>query len=126
MGVEVGHGERVDDGFFQFGDYACEAADVVEGDGDVVRGNDVHGDGRFVFIEDEVFFAGAAVVGVCIGEVVIVVGGRRAVEASEDGGSGGAFGFGLFVCEGLVGFDAGQGVADKVVDGNVLGSRNIG
>ena len=63
MRVEVGHGERVDDGFFEFGNYACEAADVVEGDGDVVWRHDVHGDGRFVFIEDEVFFAGGAVVG---------------------------------------------------------------
>ena len=120
--VEMRHRERVDDGFFELGDYGREPADVFECHGDVFGRDDVHRDGLLVFVEDQVFFAGA-LVGVVGGEVIF--GGGGAVQAPEDRGSGGAFGFGFFVGEGLLGFDAGEGVADEVVDGDVLGGGRV-
>lgn len=121
MCVEVWHGEGVDDGFFELGDYGGEAADVVECHGDVVRSDDVHGDGLLVVVEDEVLFVGA----VRWAGRVVIFGARRgggAVEAAEDGGGGGALGLGFL---GLVRFDAGEGVSDEVVDGDVLGNGGV-
>ena len=116
------HSKRVDDRFLELRDYIRKAADICEGDGDIVWRDDVHGDGRLVFIEQEIFFSGVSLV--VRGGAIFGRGGRgrRAVEAAEMGGCGGAFGFGFL---GLVRFEAGEGVADEVEDGDVLEGRRI-
>lgn len=54
------------------------------------------------------------------GRGVVFIGGRGTIKTAEDSGGGGALGFGFFVAEGLVCLDAGESIADEVVDGDIL------
>lgn len=49
--VEMRHSERIDDAFAQLFDDLVEAADVVEGDGNLGGGDDFRGDGLFVGVQ---------------------------------------------------------------------------
>lgn len=113
------HGKGVDNGLLKLRNDGGEPTDVVECHRNVLGSNDVHGDGLLIFGKNEILFV-RAMSGWGGGGGVVIIGGRGTVKAAKDSGGGGALAFGFFVVKGLVCLDAGESIADEVVDGDVL------
>lgn len=145
VGVEVGHGEGVDDRLLELFDDGVEAANVcvssvlpavagavlgarrtLEADGNLLGRHHLHGNRLLVRVEVEVLYPRAAVARVCL-VIAVVLAVALAALAGQDGvelaGGGRCLGAGLFLLLG-VGVEAREQVADdKVGDQRLCGGE---
>lgn len=119
VGVEMRHGQRVDDGFLELLDDRVETADVVKGDWDFFGRDDLHGDGLLVAAQHQILHARPAVVLVLV-VVAVVLAIALAPFAAQDGVEfarcGGGFGTRLLLLLGVRVESCEQVADDKVGD----------